>query len=149
MKDSRFKIPAILAVIAGALIIIAPLSFAGPCRDLLELKAGVLVPMKCYWTARIFLVIGGLIALTGILQFFAKKNETRHFLSIILVAQALALLIVPKSFIIGICGMGMAACQHMVKVESVLLILVLLAGLANLFQAYKEDSLAHEDNFKL
>jgi len=149
MNNRWSKVPALLAIIAGALIIIAPLSFAGPCRELLELKAGGLVAMKCYWTARIFVVIGALIVLTGILQLFAKNQETQRLLSVIIIAQAVALLLIPRSFVIGICGMDMAACHYLVKVETVLTGFVLLAGLANIIGSNSKTSLENNDHFNL
>lgn len=148
MQKDWIKFSAILAIIAGALVVITPLAFAPPCQELLELKAGGLISMKCFWTARIFILIGLLIVVTGILQAFAKGRESRQLLSILLIAQAVALLLVPKSIVIGICGMDMAACHLLVKFETIFVVIILLTGLFSLW-ASRKTVLDNKENLTL
>ena len=132
MKNKWSKVPALLAIIAGALIIIAPISFARPCQDLLELKAGGLVAMKCFWTSHIFVLLGALVVLTGILQAWSNNQESQRLLGIILIALTAGLLLIPRPFVIGTCSMNMGACHHMVSVVNIFSLLVLLAGLVSI-----------------
>lgn len=149
MKDPWSKISSILAIISGVFIIIAPLSFAGPCQDSLELKAGGLIAMKCLWTSHVFVLLGALVVLTGILQAWSNNSESQRLLGIILLALAAGLLFVPRSLVIGICGMDMAACHHMASVVNVFSLLVLLAGLGSILKPAKAATETNENAAKL
>ena len=127
------KILGVLAIIIGGLIALTPRYIAQPCPSLLELKSGMMVHMVCYWTGQAATVIGILVLLVGVLQVIAKSGETTRYLGIVQALLGIALFFIPKSYVIGICGMGMAACHHMASTLTVLALVLFAISLVNIF----------------
>ncbi len=70
----------IATAVVGVLIILTPVILP-VCEGLLELTNGKQVPMRCFWTARAEMIIGGLIAITGLMIAFLKSAEARRRLN--------------------------------------------------------------------
>ncbi len=145
--DKRLsRLLAILTVICGALIIIAVSSFAAPCDGMITLKNGMKMHMKCYWTGRVFIVLGALIILNGLIHIFAYEKETHRYLGIMEAGLAIAALFIPTSKVIGICQSNMADCKHMVNIVRIIDIIVLIIGV--LFLVWPYNSKRRENLMK-
>lgn len=129
MYKKILKLLPILIIICGMIAIIAPLTFAGPCKGLLELKNGMAVPMKCIWSARVIIIFGVLFCINGLMLLFNKRGVLYKFYGIQIIALTIAFLLIPTSSGIGICGKEMSACNFMSYVERITGILLLIIGL--------------------
>ena len=108
---------AISQIVLGALIAIAPQTFAHVCavKDM---------PMACRYTARVALGLGVVIALLAIIGFFAP-SRVRVGLDL---ANAVLGVLVP-TMLVGVCRGSMMHC-HMVTMPTLIVLGVLLAVLA-------------------
>ena len=109
---------AISQIVLGALIVIAPQTFAHVCavKDM---------PMACRYTARVALGLGVVIALLAIIGFFAP-SRVRAGLDIANAVLGVLVVLVPT---IGVCRGSMMHC-HMVTMPTLIVLGVLLAVLA-------------------
>jgi len=96
------KIIDILTVVLGILIIVTPNWILPVCEGLLELANGKQVPMRCFWTARAEMIIGGVILATGIIAAFTRSDEARRRLNHQVALLGLATALTPL-FIIPTC----------------------------------------------
>lgn len=128
MYKKIIKLLPILIIICGLFIIIAPLTFAGPCKGLLELKNGMAVPMKCVWSARVIIIFGILFCFNGVFLLFVNNSAIFRFCGIQTVVMAIAFLLIPTSSVIGICGKDMSACNYMANIERIAGIILLIIG---------------------
>ena len=108
---------AISQIVLGALIVIAPQTFAHVCavKDM---------PMACRYTARVALGLGVVIALLAIIGFFAP-SRVRVGLDL---ANGVLVVLVP-TMLVGVCRGSMMHC-HMVTMPTLIVLGVLLAVLA-------------------
>ena len=103
---------AISQIVLGALIVIAPQTFA---------------PMACRYTARVALGLGVVIALLAIIGFFAP-SRVRAGLDIANAVLGVLVVLVP-TMLVGVCRGSMMHC-HMVTMPTLIVLGVLLAVLA-------------------
>jgi hypothetical protein len=132
------KVLAILLVIAGLVIAIAPqytnceaqggtmptattagtalaLSPATTLASVQTTVAATIVPkMKCLWSARGALAVGISLAVAGALLFFARRKETRRALAIVSALLGLFTILLPTT-LIGTCGSEAAVCNTTMK----------------------------------
>jgi hypothetical protein len=131
------KVLAILIVIAGLVIAVAPQytnceaqggtmptattttsTTLSPMTTLVGQQTSVaatIVPkMKCLWSARGALAVGVSLAVAGALLFFARRKETRRALSIVGALLGLSAILLPTS-LIGTCGSAGAVCNTTMK----------------------------------
>ena len=132
------KVLAILIVIAGLVIAIAPqytnceaqsgtmpaATTAGaglaatPVTTMASMNtpvAATIVPkMKCLWSARGALAVGVSLAVAGALLFFARRKETRRALAIVSVLLGLSAILLPTT-LIGTCASAAAVCNTTMK----------------------------------
>lgn len=113
---------AISQIVLGALIAIAPQTFAHVCavKDM---------PMACRYryTARVALGLGVVIALLAIIGFFAP-SRVRAGLDIANAVLGVLVVLVP-TMLVGVCRGSMMHC-HMVTMPTLIVLGVLLAVLA-------------------
>lgn len=111
---------AISQIVLGALIVIAPQTFAHVCavKDM---------PMACRYTARVALGLGVVIALLAIIGFFAP-SRVRAGLDIANAVLGVLVVLVP-TMLVGVCRGSMMHC-HMVTMPTLIVLGVLLAVLA-------------------
>ena len=132
------KVLAILIVIAGLVIAVAPqytnceaqggtmptatTAGAGATLSPVTMMASVqtsgaatIVPkMKCLWSARGALAVGVSLAVAGGLLFFARRKETRRALSIVCALLGLSAILLPTT-LIGACASAGAVCNTTMK----------------------------------
>ena len=132
------KVLAILLVIAGLVIAIAPqytnceaqggtmptattaglgtaLSPVTTMASMTTPVAATIVPkMKCLWSARGALAVGVSLAVAGGLLFFARRKETRRALAIVSVLLGLSAILLPTT-LIGTCASAAAVCNTTMK----------------------------------
>jgi len=132
------KVLAMLLVIAGLVIAIAPQSTnceaqggtmptattsvasatLPPATTFASMQTAVadtIVPkMKCLWSARGALAVGASLAVAGGLLFFARRKETRRALGIVGALLGLFTVLLPTS-LIGTCASGGAVCNTTMK----------------------------------
>ena len=128
------KVLAILIVIAGLVIAVAPqytnceaqggtmptattagagatLSPVTMMASMQTSVAATIVPkMKCLWSARGAFAVGVSLAVAGALMFFARRKETRRALGIVGALLGLFTILLPTS-LIGTCGSAGAVCN--------------------------------------
>ena len=105
---------AISQIVLGALIVIAPQTFAHVCavKDM---------PMACRYTARVALGLGVVIALLAIIGFFAPSR--------VRVGLDIANVVLVPTMLVGVCRGSMMHC-HIVTMPTLIVLGVLLAMLA-------------------
>jgi len=132
------KVLAILIVIAGLVIAVAPQytnceaqggtmptamttvasTTLSPLTTMASMQTSVattIVPkMKCLWSARGALAVGVSLAVAGALLFFARRKETRRALSIVGALLGLSAILLPTT-LIGTCGSDGAVCNTTMK----------------------------------
>jgi hypothetical protein len=132
------KVLAILIVIAGLVVAIAPQytnceaqggtmptattmvasTTLSPLTTMASMQTSVattIVPkMKCLWSARGALVVGVSLAVVGALLFFARRKETRRALSIVGALLGLSAILLPTT-LIGTCASDGAVCNTTMK----------------------------------
>jgi hypothetical protein len=132
------KVLAILIVIAGLVIAIAPQytnceaqggtmptattlaasSTLSPITTMASMQtpvAATIVPkMKCLWSARGALAVGVSLAVAGALLFFARRKETRRALGIVGALLGLSAILLPTT-LIGTCASDGAVCNTTMK----------------------------------
>ena len=106
---------AISQIVLGALIVIAPQTFAHVCaiKDM---------PMACRYTARVALGLGVVIALLAIIGFFAP-SRVRAGLDIANAVLGVLVVLVP-TMLVGVCRGSMMHC-HMVTRPTLIVIGIL------------------------
>ncbi|OXN01699.1 DUF4418 family protein [Bifidobacterium vansinderenii] len=113
MKNKLFA--SIPSIVFGALIAIAPHTFAYVCKV-------EKMPMACHWTAQAEIGVGALIAVLGVIALFVAP-QIRIGLNIAAVLGALLAIAVP-TVLIGVCPGAMMHC-HMVTRPTLIVLGVL------------------------
>ena len=113
---------AISQIVLGALIVIAPQTFAHVCavKDM---------PMACRYTARVALGLGVVIALLAIIGFFAP-SRVRAGLDIANAVLGVLVVLVP-TMLVGVCRGSMMHC-HMVTMPTLIVLGVLTCRISPL-----------------
>lgn len=112
MKNKLFA--SIPAIIFGLLIAIAPLTFAKPCSTGGMHKMHMMMqPMACYYTSRVAIGIGVVIAILGIIALFVKEH-VRAGLNIAVIVNSL-FMIATTTFLIGVCKSPMMHCASVMR----------------------------------
>jgi hypothetical protein len=106
-----WKLVGLLGILMGILIVFTPFKLAHVCTKTLELTSGMMVPMKCHWTGVSEVVLGVLVAVTGLIIFLVKDDSGRRYLALMLGVIGIAVIITPTSLGIGICGNPEMACH--------------------------------------
>lgn len=118
MKNKLFA--SLHAIVFGILIAIAPLTFAKPCSTGGMSKMSkmpkmhmMMQPMACYYTSRVAIGIGVVIAILGIIALFVKEH-VRAGLNIAVIANSL-FMISTTTFLIGVCKSPMMHCTSVMR----------------------------------
>jgi hypothetical protein len=108
-------------ILGGLLIVLGPVIAIVPmftdCLSQgrqLATTTGMMVPMKCHWTAVASIGVGIILGLVGIFSLFSKRNETFRTLSGIGGATG-ALAIAFPTVLIGVCANPMMMCNMVEK----------------------------------
>ena len=107
-------------VVLGALVAIAPYSFAHVC------EVGEKV-MKCHWTARIELFLGLSVAVLGLLKLINSDSKYQHGLNAGILINTLGVIFTP-TVLIGVCGMKKMHCAAVTKPVLIVFGILLLAA---------------------
>lgn len=105
-----FSWGALILTVLGLLIAITPYAVFPVCAVTVPAAAGGIVPMKCFWTARAVLGVGGIIACSGLLLFFIKNPAMRLGMAFAPFAAGLLTVLIPNK-LIGVCPGAMMACR--------------------------------------
>lgn len=115
MKNKLFA--SLHAIVFGILIAIAPLTFAKPCStggmSKMSKMPMMMQPMACYYTSRVAIGIGVVIAILGIIALFVKEH-VRAGLNIAVIANSL-FMIATTTFLIGVCKSPMMHCASVMR----------------------------------
>lgn len=128
--EKRNKIIAWIHLIAALLMMGALRVWAPVCQKLLTLESGKQVPMKCFYTDRVGMILAGVLLVLALILFWVKRpHRSIYVLSIVLGA----LLILSYTSIIGVC-MNPAMPCHTAKLWAIGIgVVVILAGCVGLF----------------
>ncbi len=118
-----------LSALSGLLVILVPTVILPVCEGMVEAKMGKLIPMRCFWTARAEVAVGGLLLLTGLLHAFSRSDETRRNLSGLILALGVTTILVP-TLLIPTCMSPDMACNLGTKPA-----LLLLGGITTILGA--------------
>jgi hypothetical protein len=134
---AKVKTSGLIVALIGFLIIVTPNWILPVCEGLLELANGKQVPMRCFWTARSEMVLGGLVLISGLMIAYVNSSEARRRLNHQVVFLGLATILVPL-FIIPTCMNPDMACN--VGTKPALLLLGGLTMALGLFGSRATDS---------
>ena len=121
-RKIREKLLAILYAVLTVLLIWGPQSIFAVCEA--EEKQ-----MKCYWSTRAVLVIAVILLVIAVLLFAAKSIETKIALSLLTIASAVMVILIPAK-VIGGCSMKTMACQSLTFPAFYVIGVVLIASAA-------------------
>lgn len=128
-SDNVWRVVGGIGVLMGIIIALIPFNLVHVCTGSIELKSGMMAPMKCHWTGIAEVVLGSLVAFNGLLLLLGKNNQ--HNLSWMLIALGVAIIAIPTSSVIGICMHEKMAChatKAALNISGSTLIVVSLAG---------------------
>lgn len=115
---------ALSLIVLGVLIAIGPQHLFEVCEAMGDTH------MRCFYTARAEIGIGGLIAVLGILHLFTASKQIRLGLSLAAALAGLLTVLLP-SVLIGMCGMASMQCRF-----ATLPALTVLGILTTVFSAF-------------
>lgn len=98
-----------ILLLLGVLIILTPFQLAPVCSDFLELKSGKLVYMKCQYSARAIILLGGMLILNTCLLFTKLKEKKIVGISVAIIG--LAIILIPQQWVIGVCLNETMSCR--------------------------------------
>ncbi len=111
MTISRRPSPLGLSIaLLGLIVVLTPNVLLPVCEGLLELASGKRVPMRCFWTGRAEMVMGGLILVAGLTMALIHSDEGRRRLSHQVAFRGLAPVLIPL-YIIPTCDHPDMACN--------------------------------------
>ena len=133
------KIMGGLLVVLGLVIGIVPVftDCLSQGRQLTS-TTGMLVPMKCHWTAVASIGVGIIIGLVGIFSLLSKRNETFRTLSGMGGAGG-ALAIAFPTVLIGVCANPMMYCNMIEKPTLILGGILTIAACAVIFGVSRKN----------
>lgn len=135
--EKKWRTALIINLIVIVWFGLVPYIFA-PCSGLIETAAGGTVPMKCHWFAMaeraLLLPLLGL----GLTGFFLKQYEARQVLAIAQLLIAITVLLLPQSFVIGVCANTEMACNTTKPMIYLAVALIILSGIYQLTIAAKQ-----------
>lgn len=115
----------------GLLVMGLPHTLLPACTGTIRTISGTLLPMKCYWTARMALGIGGLFCVSGIFLCLCKTAQIRLGISFAILINGLLLAATP-TFLIGVCSAERMPCRMgTLPGLLVLSLLIILLSLGN------------------
>ena len=97
-----FSWGALIVVILGLLVVLTPFYLFPVCRAMPLSDSGASAPMKCFWTARAALGVGGMLVVSGLSLFFVKNPGTRLGLAFAPLCAGLLAILIPNQ-LIGVC----------------------------------------------
>ncbi len=104
-------------------------------------------PMKCSWTARAEIGVGGVIAIVGLLLIFTASSQIRFGLNLAVGFMGLLSFLLPSVFI-GVCGSDRMGCRSLtLPVLSILSGSVMAVSIFNgiyLYKIHKGERKAYE-----
>lgn len=106
MEEEKIsKILGAIAALIGVLVMATPRYILPVCEHygrLMETKMGMMIPMKCSWTAQGELGVGLVILFAALLLMLSRQAETKRMLNAILVALGIVVILLPTT-LIGVC----------------------------------------------
>jgi hypothetical protein len=128
-----------LLIVLGLVIAIVPIftDCLSQGRALTS-TTGMIVPMKCHWTAVASIGVGIILGLVGIFSLFSKRNETFRTLSGIGGATG-ALAIAFPTILIGVCANAMMYCNMIEKPTLILSGILAIAASAVIFGVSRKN----------
>lgn len=131
MNNNTFwKVLGIAGLILGLLIIATPSNLAPVCEHGLELKSGMMTYMKCHWTGQAEKLLGFLVMVNSLIILLANNAEVKKGLSLMLGALGVAVLLVPKDYVIGICANPQMSCNTTVSFLTIWAGLLIILAIA-------------------
>ena len=107
---TRISFGAVALVVLGLLIALVPLCLFPVCEAGIATASGGSVPMKCYWTARVSLGSGGLVAFAGVLLLLCAKHPFCLGVALMAIPAGLLVILAPTQ-LIGVCPGEQMACH--------------------------------------
>jgi hypothetical protein len=109
------KISAVLLIALAVLIaVVPPLTECAREGKALATADGRQVPMKCHWTAIASISMAVPLFVTGVMQWFSKRKETRRSLSILGAIMGAFVILFPTA-LIGVCTHPDATCNLIMR----------------------------------
>lgn len=99
-------------ILTGLLFIISGLLIAAGPQSIFKVCAVKEMAMKCHWSARALIAVGGIIFFGGILYLLANIIVVRLNITLLVLAAYISSLLIP-SVLIGGCGNKKMICQSL------------------------------------
>jgi hypothetical protein len=137
----KISIPALILVILGILILVAPWTFAPVCEVngmYAQLANGKNLPMPCGWTARGEIGMGALAILAGLMLNFSQSAETKRMIGLFGIGIGILTILFPF-YITKMCAMAEHPCNLVTKpVLALLGVAVIAVSCWVIYTAQKE-----------
>lgn len=108
MKKKVLKVFGIIQIIAALVTLGAILVWSPVCSGMLTLESGAQIHMKCYYTGQTAKVLCLIMLFTAVMSLFASKDYSKF--QFLIVVIGILMLLLPTSFIIGVCVKEGMAC---------------------------------------
>ena len=132
-KKKDGKILSVLYVILSVLLMVGPKSIFAVCK--VEEK-----PMKCYWSTQAILALAVILLVIAVLFFIADSAQTKTMLSVVTIATAAMVILIPAK-LIGGCGKMTMACRSLTfPAFYVIGIVFILSAIAEMIFVQKEKA---------
>ncbi|MDW7674412.1 MAG: DUF4418 family protein [Bacillota bacterium] len=130
--EKMWRLIGVIGILIGIIIMLTPFKLAPVCSGTLELASGMFVPMKCNWTGHAEVIIGAIVAVNGLLIFFAARQNPRY-LGLMLGVLGIAAIAIPSNLGIGVCMNPEMSCHTTKSVITMWGGLLIFLGIAGQF----------------
>lgn len=110
MKESPvWNVLCWIPLILGIVVILTPELLVPVCTDFVEMKSGALRPMRCAYSAKAEILLGGLLTTVGLL--LVLRRQFAAVLGLVVAAIGVCILVAPQSWVIGVCMSKTMPCR--------------------------------------
>lgn len=108
--EKKWSITAGIAIVISLALLIIP-KFFPICAMMVETAKGGAVPMRCFYTYQAEFLISLVSLLVAGALFFLKGGEARRLAGLFLILLGAITILLPQSWVIGICADAGAPCR--------------------------------------
>lgn len=113
MRTGVSRVLAVLVVLVGLSVALIPKYVFPICESAnLWFSSSYQPIMRCFWLGRVELLLGGLVAIVGVILLLRSTRDTRFVLGVVLGGLGLVIILATLNSVIGsTCGHANSLCQ--------------------------------------